>query len=285
MDPARLAVEVKLTLIKQFNKNPLFDINLIGLIESYDALDEDTVIFGKHYRYYTLLDNDTDLFIKICDSQDLIAIKYMAKNVTIYALNTCMRRACSDHRLEIIDILMHTGANNLNQCLYDMSRYNRINMIKYLLKYKPSNINECLVVAIQHGYDNIVDILIKAGATNINECLLYTIQYNKPSFMAFYLINAGASNLNECLVMAIIKKQHRLSCTLINKGANNFNECLVAASANNFTNIIPQLIYSGASNLDECLEIATKLRHNEVIEILRVKKNDFRTSTNTNNPY
>ena len=36
--------DTRVTLIRKFNRNPIFDGNLLGLIESYDMLNEDVIM-------------------------------------------------------------------------------------------------------------------------------------------------------------------------------------------------------------------------------------------------
>ena len=118
--------DTRITLIRCFNKNPIFDGNLLGLIESYDHIDDFTIIEDKHYRYFNQLSHDPALFYDICRGDDLDAVKYMInRGVTKETLNQALRIACNSYGNHyFIDTLIIEGATNLDECLMELCKYN-----------------------------------------------------------------------------------------------------------------------------------------------------------------
>jgi hypothetical protein len=168
--------DTRITLIRCFNKNPIFDGNLIGLIESYDHLDDFTIIQNKHYRYFNQIKIDRGTIVDLYNAKDLASIRYVLKQgIPISYIRELLLMAYCDVHTDIIDLLIQHDLSNLNTFFFIAINREYTYSARYLLKYNPTNLNECLQYVVEMNNAILTRLLIKAGANNLDECLIIAI--------------------------------------------------------------------------------------------------------------
>lgn len=153
--------------------------------------------------------NVYNMFIDICAAGYVNIATLLVDRIEMpyigYALSSVVSYNLS---VEVARKLIQRGAAHLNDRLCDACRMGNVEMILLLIQSGATNLNECMKRAIYYrGNSHIIRLLIHYGANNFNDCMLeLCMRYDVCVDYVKLMLEHGANNYDACFE-AIATKQ------------------------------------------------------------------------------
>jgi hypothetical protein len=146
----------------------------------------------------------------------LAELCYSARSVfAAYTPYSDSRKQRLDELVQLINLLISNGANNMNSCLYDIC-YDSVWVSD------SSASNDSMIT--------VVKTLIDRGADNFHECLFESCKKNRIELVKLFLAKCPDDNFNDCLQVACYLGRHEVVKILLKDGLifgtiTNYRKC------------------------------------------------------------
>lgn len=222
--------------------------------------------------------------------QKEIAKLILSENLHGYSADRCLYYACRYGQKEIINfIITNNISENWNEGFKGACDGGYIDIMEIMIKMGANNLIIGLFSVCSHGHKELVNFLIDKGLEHItnkvwNKALQRACSGGNKEIINM-ILEKGANDLNKGLASACLKGYEEIAKMMIEKGATNLDNAFINACIYNRKHIVKFLLDKGVNNLNEglttlcklCFDKNDKLRllitnkHKELILLLLVK--------------
>ena len=109
-----------------------------------------------------------------------------------------MKRAVLNGYIEIVQLMLEHGADNINDAIEWSANRGHIDIVKLLLEYGATNLNYAIYYAAIYGHIDIVQLMLDLGATEINGAMC-SAAYSGRIEIVRLLLDNGADDYNSAM--------------------------------------------------------------------------------------
>jgi ankyrin repeat protein len=183
---------------------------------------------------------------------------------------------------QIVDYILHYVAaipidldDVLNEALISATSGGHRDLVNELIHRGANDYNGALLEAAGEGYADIVTDMVSRGANDYNEALLRAA-YSGHQDIVDYIISRGANAFNEAMELAAINGHQDIINDMLQHGATSYNETMVEAARNGFPAIVNQMIDLGANDYNRAMANAAYYGHSEIVNrMLELGANNY----------